>query len=82
MIMELAENVIEACALEFVRPPDKVPVSHWAAKHFHVDKTPPAPGLYDPTTPPWLNAIPDEYPDPASTLVIRRRPERSDAASI
>ena len=55
---------------DLFRPPDPLPVSEWAARFFHIDKTSPSPGLYDPTTTPWINAILDEYPDPNLTQIV------------
>ena len=59
------------------RPPDPLPVSKWAARFFHIDQTSPSPGLYDPTTTPWINAILDEYPDPNLTQIVLRASAQS-----
>ncbi len=62
---------------DLFRPPDPLPVSEWAARFFHIDKTSPSPGLYDPTTTPWINAILDEYPDPNLTQIVLRASAQS-----
>ena len=65
---------------DLFRPPDPLPVSEWAARFFHIDKTSPSPGLYDPTTTPWINAILDEYPDPNLTQIVLRASAQSSKA--
>jgi len=62
---------------DLFRPPDPLPVSEWAARFFHVDKTSPSPGLYDPSTTPWINAILDEYPDPNLTQIVLKASAQS-----
>ncbi len=60
-----------------LRPPDPLPVSEWAARYFHVDKTSPSPGLYDTSTTPWINPILDEFPDPNLMQIVLKASARS-----